>query len=195
VASTAAPPATRDRILDAALRLFSGRGTSAVSMRELAEAAEVTVPGLYYHFVSKAELIRALYTARGHGGADDGEGEEPRSTRVTERIIEQAHHAFERLVLDADFLRLMQREAALGDTDALEVGATLAAAWRARWRDVLAGADDIDPSADLDLAAACITTFLWGLFLEYLNHGDPSVIVRADGFARLLAPSLTGTRA
>ena len=48
---------TRERIVEAALRLFSERGTTAVSMRELADAAGVTVPGLYYHFASKADLI------------------------------------------------------------------------------------------------------------------------------------------
>ena len=49
---------TRDRVVEQGLRLFSERGTTAVSMRELAEAADVTVPGLYYHFASKAELVR-----------------------------------------------------------------------------------------------------------------------------------------
>ena len=56
--------ATRDRVIDRALSLFSERGTTAVSMRELADAAGLTVPGLYYHFASKADLIRAVYRAR-----------------------------------------------------------------------------------------------------------------------------------
>ena len=61
--------ATRERIVDAALRLFSERGTAAVSVRELADAAGVTVPGLYYHFASKADLIREVYRAQGIGRA------------------------------------------------------------------------------------------------------------------------------
>ena len=56
--------ATRDRMVDCALSLFSERGTTAVSMRELADAAGVTVPGLYYHFASKADLVRAVYRER-----------------------------------------------------------------------------------------------------------------------------------
>src|SRR5213079_959125 len=59
---TTAP--TRERIVEAALRLFSERGTSAVSVRELADAADVTVPGLYYHFESKAAVVREVYRAR-----------------------------------------------------------------------------------------------------------------------------------
>ena len=72
--TTAVP--TRDRIVEAALRLFSERGTTAVSMRELADAAGVTVPGLYYHFASKAELIREVYRAQGFG-QEPGEIELP----------------------------------------------------------------------------------------------------------------------
>ena len=55
---------TRDRVVERALQLFSERGTTGVSMRELADAAGVTVPGLYYHFASKAELVRAVYRER-----------------------------------------------------------------------------------------------------------------------------------
>ena len=56
------PPGTESS--NGALSLFSERGTTAVSMRELAHAAGVTVPGLYYHFASKAELVRAVYRER-----------------------------------------------------------------------------------------------------------------------------------
>lgn len=179
---------TRDRILESALRCFSERGTSAVSVRELAEAAGVTVPGLYYHFGSKAELIRAVYAARGDGV--DGPFDPPVSTTVETRIVEQSAREFARLVDDADFLRLMHREAVLGDADALEVGAALAEAWRARWRAVLAGARDARPDADLAAAADVIVTFLWGLFVEYLNRRDPTVAGRIEAFAALVAPAL-----
>src|SRR5262245_47843145 len=101
---------TRDRIVDTALRLYSERGTARVSMRELAEAAGVTVPGLYYHFASKAELIRAVYQARGYG-REAADFEPPAARTVEERIVEQARTEFARLVGDEEFLRLMQREA------------------------------------------------------------------------------------
>ena len=58
------PPAvgkeTRDRIFAAAAKLFAARGYGSVSMREIAEAAEVSKPMLYYYFENKAGLCRAL---------------------------------------------------------------------------------------------------------------------------------------
>jgi AcrR family transcriptional regulator len=180
---------TRDRIIEVALQRFSERGTSAVSVRELAEAAGVTVPGLYYHFASKAELIRAVYAARGGGGVD-GPPDEPVSSTVEGRIVEQSAREFAGLVDDAEFLRLMHREAVLGDPDALEVGAALAAAWRERWQEVLRGAVDVRGDVDLAAAADVIVTFLWGLFVEYLTRRDPTVAGRIEGFAALVTPAL-----
>jgi AcrR family transcriptional regulator len=192
---TAAPDqtSTRDRIVDTALRLFSERGTASVSVRDLAEAAGVTVPGLYYHFASKAELIQAVYQARGMGRSIDelAPDELPGPGPVEARIAEHARQNFARLVEDEEFLRLMHREAVLGDADALEVGQVMRERYRARWRTVVADSVDVDLTADLVAAADVIATFLWGLFVEYLNHHDPSVVGRIDDFARMIAPSLT----
>ena len=190
-ARTATAGATRDRIVDAALRLFSERGTAAVSVREIADAAGVTVPGLYYHFASKADVIREVYQAQGFGRVDAFEP--PSATQLEGRVIEQAHAEFERLVGNAEFLRHMQRESVFGDDDARDVGTALAAQWRERWRNVLAGSADVRPGADLDAAADCIATFLWGLFVEYLNRLDASVIDRVDVLARLIAPALASS--
>lgn len=185
---------TRERIVEAALRLFSERGTSAVSMRELADAAEVTVPGLYYHFDSKAAIAREVYRARfGVDGDPAPALRELAAGPVARMIVDQAGQEFARLVVDREFLRLMQREAVLGDVDALEVGSFLAVAWRERWHDTLARATDVEPDADLTAAADCIATFLWGLFVEYLNTHDETVTRRIDDLARLLSPALTTT--
>jgi AcrR family transcriptional regulator len=183
--------ATRDRIVDTALRLFSEKGTSAVSMRELADAAQVTVPGVYYHFASKADLIQAVYhAARGTSAGDAAELAVVQSRSVEARIVEQAAREFARLLDDAEFLRLMQREAVLGDADALAVGTALADDWRTRWQTVLVGSDDLATDADVVVAADVIATFLWGLFVEYLNHHDPTVAGRIEAFAGLVAPAL-----
>ena len=50
----------RERIFAAAARLFAERGFGTVSMREIAEAAGVSKPMLYYYFESKVGLCRAL---------------------------------------------------------------------------------------------------------------------------------------
>ena len=51
---------TRQRILDAAYRLFRRRGYSRVSMDEIAAATAVTKRTLYYHFASKDSLLAAV---------------------------------------------------------------------------------------------------------------------------------------
>jgi AcrR family transcriptional regulator len=55
----ASADATRERILDAALDLFSERGFDGASTREIATRAGVTQPLLNYHFSSKDQLWRA----------------------------------------------------------------------------------------------------------------------------------------
>jgi AcrR family transcriptional regulator len=161
-------------------------------MRELADAADVTVPGLYYHFESKAAIAREVYRARFGVDADPAPAlRELPAAPVATMIVEQAGQEFARLVADREFLRLMQRESVLGDVDALEVGSFLAVAWRERWRATLARATDVAPGADLAAAADCIATFLWGLFVEYLNNQDDTVARRIDDLARLLSPALT----
>ena len=51
--------ATRDRILAAAVDLFSGRSFDGATTRDIAAGAGVTQPLLTYHFHSKEELWRA----------------------------------------------------------------------------------------------------------------------------------------
>lgn len=55
---------TRERILDAALDLTAAKGAEGTSMRELADACGVNVAALYYHFPSKADLLRAVIEER-----------------------------------------------------------------------------------------------------------------------------------
>lgn len=51
---------TRQKILDVALRLFATRGYAGASTQDIAQAAGVAKPALYYHFGSKAGLFRAI---------------------------------------------------------------------------------------------------------------------------------------
>lgn len=51
---------TTDRILHAALRLFSNHGFQAVTVRELAADLGLTSAALYYHFPSKEACLEAL---------------------------------------------------------------------------------------------------------------------------------------
>jgi AcrR family transcriptional regulator len=179
--------ATRDRVIDAALTLFSERGTTAVSMRELADAAGVTVPGLYYHFASKADLVRAVYRER----VDRDPWVPPEAAPVEQLVVEQASRELARFLEDYDFLRFMHHEASLGDPDAREVGAALDAAWRAQWHETLLRGTDLAPDADVDAATDVLTTFLWGLFIEHLRRPVQPIDRRIRDLARVIGPALT----
>lgn len=52
----------RQRILDAATHLFTISGYSAISMREIAEACNISKAALYYHFTAKESLFLAILT-------------------------------------------------------------------------------------------------------------------------------------
>jgi AcrR family transcriptional regulator len=55
---------TRQRILDAAYKLFRQKGFARVSMDQIAAATRVTKRTLYYHFVSKDMLLAAVLQAQ-----------------------------------------------------------------------------------------------------------------------------------
>ena len=57
---------TRRRLLDAAVQIFDRKGFAAASVREIAEAAGVTKPVVYYHFGSKEGLLLAILTQAMH---------------------------------------------------------------------------------------------------------------------------------
>lgn len=54
----------RERILDAAERLFAEGSFDGVSMRDIAAAAEVRLPLIVYHFETKQKLYRAVFDRR-----------------------------------------------------------------------------------------------------------------------------------
>lgn len=53
-------PSARQRILSAAAQLYAVRGFEGTSMRDIAEAAGVTKPLIFYHFASKERLYASL---------------------------------------------------------------------------------------------------------------------------------------
>jgi AcrR family transcriptional regulator len=51
---------TRERILDAAERLFAAHGFAGTSLRAVTREAEVNLAAVHYHFGSKEDLLRAV---------------------------------------------------------------------------------------------------------------------------------------
>ena len=55
---------TRDRLLDVAERLFAKHGIDATSLRHITNDAEANLASVNYHFGSKEELFRQVFTRR-----------------------------------------------------------------------------------------------------------------------------------
>jgi AcrR family transcriptional regulator len=55
---------TKDRILDAAERLFAERGIEGVSIRDIIRVAEVNLAAINYHFGTKQALASAVFSRR-----------------------------------------------------------------------------------------------------------------------------------
>lgn len=55
---------TRDRVLDAAERLFAEQGYAATSLRSIVAAADVNLAAIHYYFRSKEALLEAVVIRR-----------------------------------------------------------------------------------------------------------------------------------
>ena len=55
---------SRDRILDAAERLFAQKGIRATTLREIALSARANTGSIYFHFKTKGELTREVFRRR-----------------------------------------------------------------------------------------------------------------------------------
>jgi AcrR family transcriptional regulator len=58
---------TRERLLNAAEKLFAARGLEAVSVRDITDAAGANTAAIHYHFGSKLDLIAAIFHRRAAG--------------------------------------------------------------------------------------------------------------------------------
>ena len=58
--ATAADAPTRDRLIDAAVRLLSRPGGGLISIEAIAAEAGLTKGAIYHHFADRAELLRAV---------------------------------------------------------------------------------------------------------------------------------------
>ena len=52
---------TKERILDVSLELLNQQGAASVSTNSIADAADLSVGNLYYHFHNKEEIVLALF--------------------------------------------------------------------------------------------------------------------------------------
>lgn len=178
---------TKDRILDAANRLFYAEGIRAVSVDAIAEQAGLTKRTLYYHFKSKDELVTAYLESRDQPNLklfakwfEDADG----------GLTEKVEALFRNLAKSArhpkwkgcGFLRTAAELANMPGHPAVQVGAAHKHKFEV-WLAEVAAAGGAGNSAQL---ARQIVLLMDGAFSTMLVHRDPAYVEAAGDAAAAL---------
>lgn len=179
---------TRNRILDAASRLFYAEGIRAVSVDAVAEKAGVTKRTLYYHFESKDLLVAAYLESR----------DQPNLALFVKwfeetpgTLADKVRGIFTQLAVSArrprwkgcGFLRTAAELANLPGHPAVKIGAAHKRKFEAWLADQIAA----DGGKDGARLARQIVLLMDGAFSTMLVHRDPAYIEAAgDAAAALL---------
>src|SRR5687767_720498 len=95
---------TRERILDAALRLFRERGFDKATMRDIAAEAGVATGAAYYYYQTKEDLVMAFYLR-----TDEEAGAEFEKVIASTRDLKKRIHG----IIDAKFAQFASHRALL----------------------------------------------------------------------------------
>lgn len=181
------PGPTRNRILDAANRLFYAEGIRAVSVDAVAERAGVTKKTLYYHFRSKDDLVAAYLESRDQPNLaafakwfDEAEG--PVTDKVRAIFVHLAKAARRPSWRGCGFLRTAAELAAMPGHPAVRIGA----AHKRKFEDWLAERLAEAGHADAPRAARQVVLLMDGAFSSTLIHRDPAYIEAAGEAAAAL---------
>lgn len=188
-------PTTRDRIVQAASRLFYGEGIRAVSLDAIAEKAGVTKRTLYYHFASKDDLVAAYLEAR----------DQPNLAlfkrwfaQTDGGLTDKVRGIFRHLAISArspkwrgcGFLRTTAELANLPGHPAIAVGRSHKKGFEGWLAITFEEAGIADPSA----LARQIVLLLDGSFATVLLHRDPSYMETAGDAAAILITAALAAR-
>jgi len=200
--ASSGPTSRRDEIVTIARRIFAGRGYTATSMRDIAEASGLMAGSLYSHFRSKAEILRlvlsplldALEPGQEEVLASEGSGLD-RFERMVRRVLEiLAAHRDETTIVHYDWSELSETpelaDLALRSNGLLDL-------WR---RVVVAGQEDgsIRPDVRPELAVRAVTSALLASVdtKRYVTLALPETAVRrgelADELVALFSAGLGG---
>lgn len=178
---------TRDRILDAANRLFYGEGIRSVSVDAVAEKAGLTKRTLYYHFKSKDELVAAYLESRDQPSLtflaksfDQAEG--TLADKVGAIFLNVGKSARHPKWKGCGFLRTAAELASMPGHPAVKVGA----AHKKKFENWLTEKIDAEGIHGAPILARQIVLLMDGAFSIMLVHRDPAYIETAGMAAAAL---------
>lgn len=105
-AATTGAGSTRDRILDAAARIFREKGYADTTMNDFADATNMKAASIYYHFKSKDEIVEEVLnegTVRVFRAAKNAVDCSPDGATSKERIEIAIREHLNALHLESDF--------------------------------------------------------------------------------------------
>lgn len=181
----------RARILRLALELMAQGGAEAMSMRDLAGAAEMNVATLYHYFPSKRDLLTAVLEEPEYRKMLDGELPGASQGGPAEDLALLLQQSWQVMLEVQDYVRVMVGEALRGDDAARSVGSGLLGTTEAglqQWAaDVLHERQPKRAAAIARMLRAVIV----GVFIEQLAD-DSDDTSWCEQRARELAPMLAG---
>ncbi|WFE88435.1 TetR/AcrR family transcriptional regulator [Roseibium porphyridii] len=178
---------TRDKIVDAATKLFYREGIRAVSVDAVAAKAGVTKKTLYYHFESKDDLVAEYLSSRDQPnlrlyetwfGAAQGDV----SDKVEAIFLELTEAARHPKWQGCGFLRTTAELANQPGHPALRVGA----AHKKKFEDWLTNSLSSHGCTHPDAISRQVVLLMDGAFSTMLVHRDPSYIQEAGRAAKTL---------
>ena len=184
---------TKDRIINAANKLFYAAGIKAVSVDAIAAQAGITKKTLYYHYKSKDELITAYLTSRDQPNLalfeawyeqTDGSLADKIEAIFTNLAKAAAHPKWQ----GCGFLRTTAELANMPGHPAIKVGI----AHKKKFEAWLAGEFAARDIVAAEALAKQIVLLMDGAFATMLLHRDASYAVSAGEAARVLVGTAGG---
>jgi AcrR family transcriptional regulator len=175
----------RERILDAANRLFYAEGIRAVSVDAISAKAGLTKKTIYYHFKSKDDLIEAYLASRDQPNLDlfrkwFDEADGTLSDKVEAIFINLANSARHPKWKGCGFLRTAAELANMPGHPAMKVGA----AHKKKFEAWLVKEFQNWGATDPHELARHVVLLMDGAFSTVLVHRDPTYIESAGNAAK-----------
>jgi AcrR family transcriptional regulator len=111
---------TRERLLQAATRLFADNGYRGASVRDICNLAGANPGAVSYHFGGKHQLYRAVLRRAADALADMGPTDDNEGNREPISVLDALRRVLDRMQSDDAATRLLLRDLADGGTVAVE---------------------------------------------------------------------------